>query len=92
MNGLGDFDRICFVLMPFGRKKVGDVTVDFDAVYDDIFEPAIKAVQLPEGGSLEPRRTDRDQFAASISQDMFEYLEYSRFALADITGANAAPA
>lgn len=89
MNGLGDFDKICFVLMPFGRKKVGEATIDFDAVYDDIFEPALKAVRLPEGGSLEPRRTDRDQFAASISQDMFEYLEYSRFALADITGANA---
>jgi hypothetical protein len=84
MSGLGDFDRICFVLMPFGRKQVGQALIDFDAVYDGIFEPAIKAARLPGGGTLEPRRTDRDKFAASFSQDMFEYLEYSRFALADI--------
>jgi tetratricopeptide (TPR) repeat protein len=89
MSGLGDFDRICFVLMPFGKKQVGEALIDFDAVYDEIFEPAIKGARLPEGGTLEPRRTDRDEFAASISQDMFEYLEYSRFALADIKGANA---
>jgi tetratricopeptide (TPR) repeat protein len=89
MNGLGDFDKICFVLMPFGKKPVGEALIDFDTVYNEIFEPAIKAARLPEGGTLEPRRTDRDKFAGSISQDMFEYLEYSRFALADITGANA---
>jgi tetratricopeptide (TPR) repeat protein len=88
MSGLGEFDKICFVLMPFGRKTVGTTVIDFDAVYDEILEPAVKAARLPEGGTLDPRRTDRDKFAASISQDMFEYLEYSCFALADITGAN----
>ncbi len=88
MSELGEFDKICFVLMPFGRKTVGETLIDFDAVYNDIIEPAVKAARLPEGGTLDPRRTDRDKFAASISQDMFEYLEYSRFALADITGAN----
>ncbi len=43
---------------------------------------------LPEGGNLEPRRTDKDFFTSVITQDMFEYLEYSRFALTDITGLN----
>ena len=83
-----DYSRVCFVIMPFGKKPVGDQTVDFDKLYDDIFVPAISAVPLPEGGKLEPRRTDKDFFAGDIKLEMFQYLEYSRFALADISGLN----
>jgi len=83
-----DYTRICFVIMPFGTKTVGDRDVDFDDIYGRIFQPAISAVKLPEGGMLEPRRTDKDFFTGDIKQDMFEYLEYSRFALADISGLN----
>jgi Flp pilus assembly protein TadD len=83
-----DYSKICFVIMPFGEKPVGDRTVNFDKLYDDIFVPAISAVSLPEGGKLEPRRTDKDFFAGDIKLEMFQYLEYSRFALADISGLN----
>ena len=83
-----DYSKICFVIMPFGKKPVGDRTVDFDKLYDDIFVPAISAVPLPEGGKLEPRRTDKDFFTGDIKLEMFQYLEYSRFALADISGLN----
>jgi hypothetical protein len=41
--------------------------------------------QLPEGGTLEPRRTHQDFFTGDISSETFAYLEYSRLALADIT-------
>lgn len=84
-----DYTNICFVIMPFGKKKVGDREVNFDAIYRDIFEPAIAVVPLPEGGSLIPRRTDQDFFTGHISVEMFRYIEYSRFALADISGLNA---
>ena len=84
-----DYTSICFVVMPFGIKPVGDQKVDFDKIYDGIFEPAIRTVPLPEGGVLEPRRTDKDFFTGDIGQEMFEYLNHSRFALADITGLNA---
>jgi len=97
-----DYSKACFVIMPFGKKKVElpsrrptrakpTVTkvVNFDKIYDDVFAPAIKAVKLPEGGKLMARRTDKDFFAGSISREMFRYIEYSRFALADITGLNA---
>ena len=89
-----DYARICFVIMPYGEKEVLDDTgqarrVDFDRIYDLIFQPAIRAAELPEGGRLEPRRCDRDFHTADISQDMFEYLEYSRLALTDITGLSA---
>jgi tetratricopeptide (TPR) repeat protein len=96
------YTKACFVIMPFGKKKVEIPSkrptstkktvvkvINFDAIYDDIFRPAINAVTLPEGGKLVARRTDRDFFAGSISREMFRYIEYSRFALADITGLNA---
>ncbi len=83
-----DYSRICFVIMPFGPKEVGGRTVDFDSIYAHVFEPAIRRVRLPEGGALEPRRTDQDFFAGDIGLEMFHYIEYSRFALTDITGLN----
>src|SRR5262245_3113194 len=86
-----DYSKICFVIMPFGKKKVGDKEVDFDFIYDQVFKPAIESVDLParEGGKLMARRTDKDYFSGHISQEMFQYIEYSRFALADISGLNA---
>ena len=86
-----DYTKTCFVIMPFGRKPVGDEQVDFDAIYDDIFKPAIEAVDLPppELGKLRAARTDKDFFGGSIDQEMFQYLNDSRIALADITGLNA---
>ena len=40
--------------MPFGQKEVTDENgqsriVDFDAIYANIFEPAIREASLPEG-------------------------------------------
>src|SRR6516164_2775497 len=83
-----DYSKICFVIMPFGSKPTIDRTLDFDRLYDDIFVPAISAVSLPEGGQLEPRRADKDFFSGDIKLEMFKYLEYSRFVLADISGFN----
>jgi tetratricopeptide (TPR) repeat protein len=84
-----DYNKVCFVIMPFGKKDVGGgKIVDFDPLYAEIFVPAIAAVPLPEGGKLEPRRTDQDFFTGDIKQEMFQYLEYSRFAMADISGLN----
>jgi tetratricopeptide (TPR) repeat protein len=89
-----DYTNICFVIMPFGEKEVVDSagktrTVNFDTIFDNVFVPAISSVSLPEGGTLQPHRTDKDFFSGDISQEMFEYLEYSRIALTDITGLNA---
>jgi tetratricopeptide (TPR) repeat protein len=84
-----DYSKICFVIMPFATKDVAGKPVNFDAIYDRIFEPAIRRVNLPETGNLEPRRTDKDFFSGDISNEMFRYIEYSRFALTDITGLNA---
>ena len=83
-----DYTRICFVIMPFGIKIVGGKRVDFDRIYEVIFAPAIEATELPEGGYLTPKRADADIFSGVIDVEMFSYIEYSRFALADISGLN----
>lgn len=82
------YENVCFVIMPFNKKKVGKKVVDFDFVYENVFEPAISEAVLPEGGTLSPKRTDVDKFSSSISQDMFEYIMYSRIAFTDISGFN----
>lgn len=86
--GPAPYERLCFVAMPFGVKEVNGRPVDFDRLYDEVFEPALSAVPLPEGGRLVPHRADRDFFAGVIDDDMYRYLEYSRFVLADISGQN----
>jgi len=84
-----DYSKICFVAMPFNIKQVGDKDVDFDYIYSNIFAPAIANTPLPEGGYLVPKRADEDFFSGSIDVEMFQYLEYSRLTLADISGLNA---
>ncbi|EXI78210.1 MAG: putative O-linked N-acetylglucosamine transferase, SPINDLY family [Candidatus Accumulibacter appositus] len=83
-----DLERTCFVIMPFGLKEVAGRKVDFTAIYEKLFEPAINAARTPEGEALIPKRTDMEAFAGSINQDMFEYIMYSRLAFADISGLN----
>lgn len=73
-----DYTKTCFVIMPFGTNPVGKHKVNFDRIYENIFEPAIAAVRLPEGGRLRPARTDKDFFAGDIGQAMFDYLNQSR--------------
>jgi hypothetical protein len=84
------YERICYVLTPLGQKRTvaGDL-VDFDAVYNEILAPAIQAVSLPGGGSLEAVRADVGLLSGSMSEELFGYLEYSRLVLADITTPSA---
>jgi tetratricopeptide (TPR) repeat protein len=88
-----DYAGVCFVIMPFGCKRVAfedgaERVVDFDWIYDSVFAPAIAVATRPEGGTLTPHRTDRDFFAGMIPQEMFEYIQHARFAVADVSGLN----
>nr|VFK54931.1 MAG: hypothetical protein BECKTUN1418D_GA0071000_10253 [Candidatus Kentron sp. TUN]VFK55889.1 MAG: hypothetical protein BECKTUN1418F_GA0071002_107612 [Candidatus Kentron sp. TUN]VFK61923.1 MAG: hypothetical protein BECKTUN1418E_GA0071001_107312 [Candidatus Kentron sp. TUN] len=85
---MDELEKTCFVIMPFGKKDVGEKEVDFNAIYHDIFEPAIGEAKTPEGQPMIPARTDMDAFSGSINQEMFEYIMYSRMAFADISGFN----
>src|SRR3982751_3566418 len=75
---------LCFVLMPFGKKPdVSGTLVDFDAVYHDLIAPAIREAEL------EPIRADEEMSGGIIHKPMFERLILSRYAIADLTTANA---
>jgi hypothetical protein len=72
--------RSAFVIMPFGEKKAPDGTaIDFDAVYEALFAPAIVAA------GLMPHRADADRRGGSIHLDMFQDLLLAEFVVADLT-------
>lgn len=75
---------LCFVLMPFGKKPTsGGGIIDFDAVYERLIAPAIK------GAELEPLRADKEAAGGIIHKPMYERLILCKYAVADLTTANA---
>ena len=75
---------LCFVLMPFGRKPDSSGgQIDFDAVYTELYAPAIAAA------GLEPIRADEEMGGGIIHRPMFERLIFCKYAVADLTAANA---
>lgn len=75
---------LCFVLMPFGRKPdVSGTLIDFDLVYRELIAPAVR-----EAG-LEPIRADEEMSGGIIHKPMFERLIFCKYAVADLTTANA---
>lgn len=75
---------LCFVVMPFGRKKDIDGTeIDFDIVYRSLIMPAI------EQADMEPIRADEETVNGIIHKPMYERLILCDYAVADLTTANA---
>jgi len=76
--------ELCFVLMPFGRKPAsGGGMIDFDAVYRELIAPAVSEADL------EPLRADEEMTGGVIHKPMFERLILCKYAVADLTTANA---
>lgn len=70
--------------MPFGEKPgISGRMIKFDAVYQDLISPAIKAAEL------EPLRADEEMVGGIIHKPMFERLILCEYAVADLTTANA---
>lgn len=78
-------DPLCFVLMPFGKKRdpSGRGDIDFDAIYEQGILPGIR-----EAG-LVPVRADEELTGGIIHKAMYERLLLCDFAVADLTTANA---
>jgi hypothetical protein len=79
---------VCYMVMPFRRKKVEEprpdgapVDVDFDALWDRAYSPAIAAL-----GYL-PMRADFDA-ASAIVKAMLERIAFADLVLADVTLGN----
>jgi hypothetical protein len=83
MSDAASKPELCFVAMPFGTKHDAAGPVAFDAVYKKIIVPAIEAA------GLEPLRADEEMSGGIIHKPMFERLILSRYAIADLTTANA---
>ncbi len=75
---------LCFVLMPFGKKKdEKGREVDFDDIYNDLIQPAI------EEAGMESVRADEEMVGGFIHKPMYERLLLCDYAIADLTTANA---
>lgn len=77
-------DAICFVAMPFRKKKDADGReINFDSIYENVIEPAIIAA------GLEPLRADKDPTRGIIHKPMLQALVLCDYAVVDLTTANA---
>jgi tetratricopeptide (TPR) repeat protein len=78
---------LCFVLMPFGRKRdpshPRSPAIDFGAIYEKAIRPAI------EDAGLSPIRADEEEVGGVIHKPMFERLLLCDVAVADLTIPNA---
>lgn len=75
---------LCFVLMPFGRKKDSNgMEIDFDSVYRDLIVPAV------DEAGMDVVRADEEMAGGIIHKPMFERLILCEYAVADLTTANA---
>lgn len=76
---------LCFVVMPFGKKRDpgGGPDIDFDAIYSLAIHPAI------EDAEMQPIRADEERLGGIIHKPMFERLLLCDYAVVDLTTANA---
>ena len=76
---------LCFIIMPFGKKKDidGNRDIDFNKIYNELIKPAIEAADM------EPIRADEEQAGGIIHKPMYERLILCDYAVADLTTANA---
>ena len=83
--GKGDPGRpLLFVAIPFGRKQdaTSDLTVDFDALYEEVILPA------GETAGLATIRADEETLGGFIHRPMYERLLLAEIVVADLTFAN----
>ncbi|HET7232129.1 MAG TPA: TRAFs-binding domain-containing protein [Longimicrobium sp.] len=76
---------LCFVLMPFDKKKdpLAGPDIDFDRIYESAIRPAI------EDAGMDAIRADEERAGGIIHKAMFERLLLCDYAVADLTTANA---
>jgi hypothetical protein len=79
------YSALCFVDMPFGKKKdpISAVEIDFNHIYESAIKPGI------EDAGLEALRGDEEKSGGIIHTAMFARLILAEFVIADLTLANA---
>ncbi|HTU45658.1 MAG TPA: TRAFs-binding domain-containing protein [Bryobacteraceae bacterium] len=78
---------LCFVVMPFGKKKDPSrprkPEIDFNAIYESAIEPGIR------DAGLKAKRADNEETGGIIHKPMFEDLLLCDYVVADLTIPNA---
>ncbi|MEM8963433.1 MAG: TRAFs-binding domain-containing protein [Acidobacteriota bacterium] len=74
----------CYVAMPFGRRRVGEQTVDFDHVFAEIVQPVLDEARLTGV------RSDRALVGAATPEAIYRTVMASAMMIADLTGNDAA--
>lgn len=82
-----DLAKACLVVLPSGSRQVGERVIEFDAVWEHLFQPAIGDVRLPAGESLVPVRVSELPPAGSPLPD---WMKSAQIVLVDLTGADLA--
>lgn len=84
LNKLHLMKPVCFVIMPFGKKKDADgKMIDFDKIYREFIYPAIEVAKM------ESVRADEETVNGIIHKPMYERLLLCDYAVADLTTSNA---
>lgn len=84
-----EYWRTCFVVMAYGKRKVGkQPLVDFDTIYQEIFQKAIKTVKVDHKALLVPKRADDASHSRLLLHGMMQDLCRSRLMLADLSTDN----
>jgi hypothetical protein len=72
----------CFVVMPYGKRPVADVEVDFDAIFDGYIKPAATAA------GFAVVRSDRDVASGVVMPRLFQSIYGAELVIADLTYQN----
>jgi len=83
-----EYWRTCFVVMPYGKRNVAKRVVDFDTVYRDVFQKAIRRVKVNDTTALVPKRADDATHSRLLLHGMIQDLIQSRLILADLSANN----
>ena len=72
----------CFVVMPFGKKIVGDIEIDFDLIYEKYIRAA------GEEAKYKTRRADTDETGGPIVPKMMSAIYKSDLVVVEVTYYN----
>jgi O-acetyl-ADP-ribose deacetylase (regulator of RNase III) len=73
---------VCFVVMPYGKRPVEDVEIDFDIIFDECICPAASAA------GFEVVRSDREVASGVIMPRLFDSIYSADLVIADLTYQN----
>jgi len=84
-----DKEKICFVVMPIGKRDKGIPERDSFDYWFGIYENVIKPAVENSGAGMKCRRADHETRSGLIDDDIIEGLRESFLCVADVTSMNA---